>query len=233
MDTNRFFAIYDSVPAAYYRWMTDLVLPHVRGRVLELGTGPGIVTRHLLEAGFAVTGVDRSRDICRHAEQAFSGHTDFTMVCEDLEHADPGRFPGAPFGAIVCLNLLEHIKDDTGLLERCRKALEPGGRVIVLVPAHPRLFGPMDEAFGHFRRYARRGLVRTMENAGFSVTTRYFNLLGLPGWWWRFRVRRARSFDPAQNRVYSMLLPVIRRAEAVLPPPVGLSILAVGTGRGA
>src|SRR5205085_6116702 len=40
-------------------------------------------------------------------------------------------------------------------LERASAHLRPGGRIVVLSPAHQWLFTPFDAAIGHFRRYTR------------------------------------------------------------------------------
>ena len=50
-------------------------------------------------------------------------------------------------------NVLEHIPDDAAAVRRFRQVLPPGGKLVVLVPALPQLFGSIDEAVGHYRRY--------------------------------------------------------------------------------
>lgn len=62
------------------------------------------------------------------------------------------------FDTIIYADVLEHIEDDRGELERAARHLAPGGHIIVLSPAHQWLFTPFDTAIGHFRRYDRRSL---------------------------------------------------------------------------
>ena len=68
-------------------------------------------------------------------------------------------------------------------------ALRPGGRVTLLVPAHPRLYGNLDRVYGHHRRYTREHSPRVITetwpgNSGPILV----NLLGVLGWWLnRFR----------------------------------------------
>ena len=50
-------------------------------------------------------------------------------------------------------NVLEHIEDDAAAVRRFRSVLPEGGRLVILVPALPALYGSIDEAIGHFRRY--------------------------------------------------------------------------------
>ena len=62
---------------------------------------------------------------------------------------------GSQFDTILYIDVLEHIEHDRQELEDAAKLLRPGGRVIVLAPAHQSLFTPFDAAIGHFRRYDR------------------------------------------------------------------------------
>jgi hypothetical protein len=57
------------------------------------------------------------------------------------------------------IDVLEHITDHKDELTRVAKHLLPGGRIIVLSPAHQWLFTPFDQAVGHVRRYNRASLL--------------------------------------------------------------------------
>ena len=53
------------------------------------------------------------------------------------------------------------------------RALRPGGRLMALVPAHPRLYGSLDRAYGHERRYTPDRLRSIVEGAGLAVERLY------------------------------------------------------------
>ena len=59
------------------------------------------------------------------------------------------------FDTILYVDVLEHIEDDRGEVERAAERLKSEGRLIVLAPAHQWLFTPFDQQVGHFRRYNR------------------------------------------------------------------------------
>ena len=84
---------------------------------------------------------------------------------------DEGRFPPlAPGYALLSLfDVLEHIDDDVGTLRHLFEALEPGGVLVLTVPAHPFLFDEMDAIAHHRRRYRRRELGEKLRTAGFHV----------------------------------------------------------------
>ena len=70
---------------------------------------------------------------------------------------------------MVCLNVLEHIEDDVSALENMKKALQAtNGRLVLLVPAGPRLYSALDQNLGHFRRYDEAGLRDLAAKTGFG-----------------------------------------------------------------
>jgi SAM-dependent methyltransferase len=94
-------------------------------------------------------------------------------VTAPLLLVDEGRFPPLAAGRLSLVSMfdvLEHIDDDLGTLRHVFHALEPGGVLILTVPAHPFLFDEMDEIAHHRRRYTRRELRAKLRDAGFSVT---------------------------------------------------------------
>jgi SAM-dependent methyltransferase len=75
----------------------------------------------------------------------------------------------ARFDLVCAFEVLEHIDDDITALRAWREHLEPGGRLLLSVPAHRDRFGAADAAVGHHRRYDRVDLERVLEKAGFEV----------------------------------------------------------------
>ena len=98
---------------------------------------------------------------------------------------------------------------------------------LVKVPAHQALFGPMDSAIGHHRRYSRASLDALLTEAGFEAPeTRYFNAASIVGWWLNGKVLRRTMPGGSQIRLFDRLVPVLRAAEEVIRPPFGLSLIA-------
>lgn len=73
------------------------------------------------------------------------------------------------YDVVFSSNVLEHIEDDAGAVAQMVGALKPGGRVVLYVPAHERLFGPMDERCGHLRRYSKSALQALCHASGLRV----------------------------------------------------------------
>ena len=57
------------------------------------------------------------------------------------------------FDTIMYLNVLEHIKDDIEEINQAFKKLNKNGHLIILVPAHNKLYSKFDKEIGHHKRY--------------------------------------------------------------------------------
>jgi SAM-dependent methyltransferase len=146
----------------------------------------------------------------------------------DLADFDPATLAPYRLDTIVCLNVLEHIEDDRAALARLFASLEPGGRLVLLVPAHRWLYGAIDRAIHHYRRYERAELVERLRETGFAVEhVAFFNRLGIVGWYLNSVLARRTTVPGVQARLQSLLVPLLR-VESLLPLPFGLSLIAVG-----
>ena len=99
-------------------------------RVLELGTGPGTVTRILHSKGCQVTGVEMDPEtlatcapFCERTVQA---------NLEDPDWAAP--LAGEEFDAVICADVLEHLRNPRPLLQQLHSFLKPGGSVLMSLP---------------------------------------------------------------------------------------------------
>ncbi len=223
-------AIQDSLRSAvaYNAWIHALLAPHVGRRVFDAGCGIGNLTRLLLPDAELVVGYERRQDFCDIVRGELGTHPNLRVVQGDLDALDVTVFAPERIDTVVCVNVLEHIEDDVRLLMRFREMLTPGGRVLLFVPAHPWLYGAHDAADGHFRRYTKHSLRSAMVGGGLRVgRLRWVNLPGIFGWWLNRR-RRCVGFGGSQCRLFDRVVPLIAAVERWFPPPVGLSLVAVG-----
>jgi SAM-dependent methyltransferase len=216
----------------YFRWQYDAIRSHLGERVLEAGCGESGFTEMLLGRPCVVS-VDVDPTVIDSARRKFGAHPEWHGIAGDFTAPDVVRaVRGYACDSVAALNVVEHIEDDAGALRVLRGLLPAGGTAAVLVPAHQSLYGTMDEAAGHFRRYSRDVLVRAMRDAGFRVDDAfYFNAAGALGWWVNGRVLRTRQEETvSQVRVFdTVVVPIARRFEKRVRPPFGISVIALGT----
>jgi SAM-dependent methyltransferase len=150
---------------------------------------------------------------------------------DSLTLPDPAaaeRFGPLRLDTVIALNVVEHIADDVGTLRSMAELLASGGRVVILVPSLPSIYGSLDEELGHFRRYTRASLAAAFHGAGLTLERMFwFNRVGTLGWWFNACVRRARLIPLSQLRSFDRMVPLLR-LERFLPLPFGQSLIAIG-----
>ena len=140
-------------------------------KLLDIGCGTGIILELLKKYGTGY-GVELSSlgiRMLRKRKQRL-------IVQADANRVIP--FKNDIFDAIMCLDVLEHLKNDTGLLKEMLRICKPGGIIIITVPAMMFLWSYHDDALHHKRRYTKAPLVNKMVNLDCRLAkASYFNMI--------------------------------------------------------
>jgi 2-polyprenyl-3-methyl-5-hydroxy-6-metoxy-1,4-benzoquinol methylase len=158
---------------------------HTGQRVLEMGWGTGIVAPELCRLvadGVHVEVVAGSPLLVAAGRARLPGIAVHEAMFESFD-------PPAPFDAVLCLFILEHVDDPAAVLRRAAAWLRPGGSLVVAVPnaeslhrqvavrmdMHEHLddLSPRDHLVGHQRVYTLDGLADDAEAAGLIVRERF------------------------------------------------------------
>ncbi|MDI6795925.1 MAG: class I SAM-dependent methyltransferase [Desulfatibacillaceae bacterium] len=134
---------------------------YVKGkRVLELGCGTGNATRSLITHGAAeIICIDKDSYFIQRAnnhldKSGCSGQISFVEMNLETNQKDLNPFfRFHQVDTVFSFNFLEHLQNDIALLSNIYSALPDKGILISIIPAGNKLFGRMDEAYNHFRRY--------------------------------------------------------------------------------
>jgi SAM-dependent methyltransferase len=132
------------------------------------------------------------------------------------------------FDTVLYMDVLEHIEDDRAEMARAAAVLRPGGRLLVLCPAHQWLFSPFDHSIGHFRRYTERMFREITPPDLKLVRLVYLDTIGLLASLGNKLVLRRSMPNLAQITVSDrFMLPISRVADPLLGYTLGKSVLGI------
>lgn len=203
--------------------------PHLRGDVLEVGAGLGKTTEALWNTNCSTwTCLEPDPSLAAGLTRAAASLTSRGATLRALTGTLADVDAGARFDAILYIDVLEHIEDDRGELLRASRHLAPGGRLIVLSPAHPFLYTPFDAAIGHHRRYTRSSLAALRPEGLSELEVVYLDSAGLLASLANRLLLRQSMPTERQIQVWDRLLvPVSSRLDCVLAHRVGKTVVAI------
>lgn len=207
-------------------WMYSKFAPLVHGTVLEVGSGMGNLSRLIRKDADRLVLTELEPAYLDELRATFARDRSVEVVRWDLGEDPPSTVANTTFDAIVAINVIEHIEDDHRAVRALAERLRPGGHLLAYVPAGPLLYGTLDEALGHHRRYTRASFAALLRSAGLDPgVVRHMNLLGMAGWFVQGRVLRRRQLPARQVAVFERLVPLLR-VEDRFALPFGLGVLA-------
>lgn len=199
-------------------------------KILDFGCNAGFLVKFLNIRGYKISGCDKS------GEAINFGRADGT---ENLKIMENNVLPYAneEFDLVLCLDVLEHLEDDSAGLTEIKRVLKPGGQAIITVPAFKFLWGLQDRVSHHRRRYTQPNLKKLAEAGGLKIERlSYFNsflffpIAAARLWQKIIRPRRFSDFD-LNNKFLNFCLNIIFLTEVFLLKfinfPFGVSLLAI------
>lgn len=210
------------------RYWASLVRPFLGCSVLEVGAGIGTNTQMLCGAG-------HSRWVCLEPDPKLLSELRRRLTISPPAGCWESRLgtladlgPDERFDAIVYIDVLEHLDDDAAELEKANRHLNPGGRLVVLAPAHGWLFSPFDAAIGHRRRYTRKTLTAAAPRKMTRLCLRYLDAVGMSASLLNRLMLRQRT--PSERQILfwdRVMVPISRRLDPLFRYRLGKSLLGV------
>lgn len=159
-----------------FHWVFNHILPS--NRVLEMGYGDGLFSAALHQRKIQFALIEGAETLVQEAQ---SRYPDVSVYHDLFESFTPIE----KYDIVLATHVLEHVDDPIALLKHIRTWLNPGGKIIVIVPnkesIHRRLavrmglqakldtLGQRDLLVGHQRVYSLSTLQSDLESAGFRV----------------------------------------------------------------
>jgi SAM-dependent methyltransferase len=197
---------------------------------LDVGCGPGGMVEFLRDSGFDGFGTEIADAPIPERRRPFV-----------FAPADAFSLPEAlrrRIGAVLLLDVLEHVPDPRQMLESALGAFPRLAVVLITLPARAELWSTFDEYNGHLRRYDISSARELISSAGYQVEEcgYFFHAL-----YWPLRAKLAtttgRSVDirpPRFRPAHQALARLLDWEQRVMPPHwYGTSVLAVARAPGA
>ena len=215
-DYVRTFETYRALFEKYFATRLGLVRRHVRGpgRLLECGCAHGFQLDWLRRQGWEVAG----NEVSPHAAAYARDRLGLSVLEGPLETAP---LPAAAFDVIYMVDILEHLSDPRPALANVRRALSPGGVLLVQCPYElyhwekiaqalwqgkkPGTIAP-DAVPYHLLFFVPRTLRMMLETSGFIIRARYSgNYGGIRRYITPPRIRAATPWETAARYIYFRL----------------------------
>lgn len=100
-------------------------------RVLDLGCGPGVLTRELERMGYHGVGLDASPAMIEHSKRQARAEGLGESWVYELGDVEAVPFPDQSFDGAVCAGVIDYLGDDDKLLAEVFRVLKPGGRFLL------------------------------------------------------------------------------------------------------
>ena len=201
-------------------------------RALDVGCGDGLLFGALGAYAAAVEGVEPDAHLVTN-----SLRPDGTI---HVRRFDEAFRPGRRYDLVLFLDVLEHLDDPGAAVAHAATLMEPGGTLLVTVPAFLSLWTTHDDLNRHVTRYDRRELVALLSPHFTVDRARYFFRWVHPAKVVQRLIEGVTRPEPAPPQIpppplNATMYAMSRIEEALLAwsnIPVGSSLLAVGRKKG-
>jgi len=210
------------------RVIQGLCLP-ANPNILDLGCGDGLFFGRLAEFGGTIEGLESDPSlVSRETAERYRIH---------VGPLDASFAPNKRFALILMLDVLEHLPNPKESLKQAVELLEPGGRLVMTVPAFRCLWTNHDDLNHHFTRFTKPSLANIAKFAKLRIDRcQYFFHWLVP---LKLAVRLKEQLIQSQPKPPMIPAPIVNRSMLALSLleqrlfgnlmlPVGTSLLAVG-----
>ncbi len=135
----------------HIKYCLSSIKKFIKGDILEVGAGCGSFTRNYIRnrsiKSITLTETDEKNILS--LKKNFQKKNNIQILKSYVSKIDK------KFDVILYLHVLEHIEKDEKEINDATEKLNSGGYLIIMAPAHQKIYGNLDKAVGHYRRYEK------------------------------------------------------------------------------
>ena len=217
------------------KYWAGIIFPHISGDILEVGAGIGANISSIYNTKVkSWSAVEPDKSLLDEFERQIEIEKleiNINLINGTARDVKEGSY----FDVILYIDVLEHIENDSAEINEVLNLLKPGGRIIILAPAHKILFTEFDIAVGHYRRYNKKYIRKLMNSKSQSLEeTKLIYLDFLGGALSLINRFVLNQSHPSRSQIVfwdGVIIPISKIFDKLLRFQVGKSILAIYTRR--
>jgi len=216
----------------YNRWIFNKLEKFLGTRILDIGSGTGNMIELFLPKAEKIVCLELFPENIEYMKNRFSNNKKVEFLLGDFVSSDI-CYDIYSFDTITCVNVLEHLEHDFIALKKMKNIVGSKGKIILFVPAFQFLYGTMDIASGHYRRYSPGVLKNYAEALDLKIISNfYINIFGIIPWYVKGKLlKRNKPYSETLNLkkigTFNKLIPLLERIDDFNPFPVGISEIIV------
>src|SRR5579863_9207936 len=152
----------------YLSWLARVLRPHLGDTVLELGAGIGNIAGRLMGRRLQYVAAEKDPLYLHALRNRFLRTPNVSVLQLDPECPADYEHAGGPFDTVLCINVLEYVEDPGAVIQSSASVLKSGGSLVVLAPQSQAMYGTLDKAIGHRRRFSKAQLRSLLEAHGLA-----------------------------------------------------------------
>ena len=124
-----------------------IIKKFLKDNILEVGAGCGSFTKGYMKNFKSITLSDMDDNSYNLLKKKFINEKKINVINSHIKNIE------SKFNTLLYFNVLEHVKEDKLEIKYALERLNVGGYLIILVPAHQKIYSKLDKAVGHYKRY--------------------------------------------------------------------------------
>jgi len=158
--------------SVWNKYIYSLLKKYLRNNMLEVGAGIGSFTKNYEKKFSEIMITEADQENLSRLKNKFSNNNNISIsnsLVKDINKK---------FDSIIYLNVLEHIENDIDEINSALDKINSNGYLVLLVPAHSKLYGKFDKAIGHYRRYEINFFTKVKFNNSKLIDLCYLDCFG-------------------------------------------------------